>query len=347
MALHPYGILKGRVLNRRHALGGRNRHYQIEVKEQLQHCRVSVNICSQDYPSELEVAIIEPFHHPLTYLLAGLHPGFTTLPKRPGGLALDYIRGNPARPADFEVLPTSLPGPDNDLNDRLDALVLRCASLAEGFIYAYGQPWGPMPGVYDDVFHFAPAAGLHNVHMNQGNSTAFAQDDGLWQDGGLVFQFGTGPGDWAAVFLKFQSQSWHTDDESGHRLPETDAANYRGGRRETPQARGGLQPTVRLESAVINGPGQPERERVRLRNTGKSAQNLAGWSLANWEKQVMALPGLELAAGESVDLALEPPLALSNRGGILSLLDSRGWKVDGVAYAREDARVEGGIVTFT
>ena len=50
--------------------------------------------------------------------------------------------------------------------------------------------------------------------MNQGNVGRFRSDDGVWQDGGLLF---TSPrtDQWAAIFLKFQSQTWHTDDTHG------------------------------------------------------------------------------------------------------------------------------------
>jgi hypothetical protein len=36
---------------------------------------------------------------------------------------------------------------------------------------------------------FFPGAGIHNIHMNQGNDAKFAGDDGPWQDGGLLFSF--------------------------------------------------------------------------------------------------------------------------------------------------------------
>jgi len=55
--------------------------------------------------------------------------------------------------------------------------------------------------------------------MNQGNSGRFKNDDGVWQDGGLLIEF-PNQNQWTAVFLKFQSQSWHTDDQTGHTISE-------------------------------------------------------------------------------------------------------------------------------
>jgi hypothetical protein len=38
----------------------------------------------------------------------------------------------------------------------------------------------------DKVFGFLPGNGVHDIHMNQGNSQEFRRDDGVWQDGGLL-----------------------------------------------------------------------------------------------------------------------------------------------------------------
>ena len=65
------------------------------------------------------------------------------------------------------------------------------------------------------LFGFRPGRGIHDIHMNQGNPIgSFSDDNGPWQDGGLVFEF---PHQklWTAVFLKFQTQAWHTDDKTG------------------------------------------------------------------------------------------------------------------------------------
>jgi hypothetical protein len=39
-------------------------------------------------------------------------------------------------------------------------------------------------------------------------------------------------------------------------------------------------------------------------------------------------------------------IALSNQGGLISLLDEKGNKVDGVSYTKEQAAREGEIVIF-
>ncbi len=39
-------------------------------------------------------------------------------------------------------------------------------------------------------------------------------------------------------------------------------------------------------------------------------------------------------------------VSLSNQGGLISLLDERGNKVDGVSYTKEQAQKEGELVIF-
>ena len=53
--------------------------------------------------------------------------------------------------------------------------------------------------------------------MNQGNVGQFVEDDGVFQDGGLFMHF-PDQQEWIGVFLKFQSQAWHTDDVTGHTI---------------------------------------------------------------------------------------------------------------------------------
>jgi uncharacterized protein YukJ len=66
----------------------------------------------------------------------------------------------------------------------------------------------------DKTFGFLPGNGVHDIRMNQGNSQRFRQDDGVWQDGGLLLHY-PAQGQWVAIFLAFQSQAWHTDDQTG------------------------------------------------------------------------------------------------------------------------------------
>jgi hypothetical protein len=60
-------------------------------------------------------------------------------------------------------------------------------------VYAFGQRWGPEAGQPDKIFGFRPGDGIHDIHMNQGNSAAFRNDDGVWQDGGMILELDPHP----------------------------------------------------------------------------------------------------------------------------------------------------------
>ncbi len=73
--------------------------------------------------------IEENYAHPLVDGLNELPAGFTTIDRVLGGLAMDYIRGNLFEPGKMIALPFDVPGPDNDLNEKIDYHVQR--ALAE------------------------------------------------------------------------------------------------------------------------------------------------------------------------------------------------------------------------
>jgi hypothetical protein len=53
-----------------------------------------------------------------------------------------------------------------------------------------------------------------------------------------------------------------------------------------------------------------------------------------------------LAAGATVAVPLQPPVQLGNKGGIITLLDDQGLKVDGVSYTEQQAQLEGWTLIF-
>jgi uncharacterized protein YukJ len=175
----------------------------------------SNTVQSQQAPSELLYLLDEDLRHPVTSELAGLGSGWHALPPRAGEGSLDFVRGKLFDPAQMQLLPPDVSGPDNDLADLLDRHVARAIADAAGTLYAFGERWGPEPQKPDKVFGFRPGGGVHDIHMNQGNSGRFRGDDGVWQDGALLIRF---PAEerWVGLFLAFQSQAWQTDDVTGH-----------------------------------------------------------------------------------------------------------------------------------
>ncbi len=60
----------------------------------------------------------------------------------------------------------------------------------------------------------------------------------------------------------------------------------------------------------------------------------------------MMLPSVTLSSGEAIRIRIEPPVQLSNDGGLITLLDSHGLKADGVAYTKEQASRDGWTLVF-
>ena len=69
-------------------------------------------------------------------------------------------------------LPFSLPGFDNDLNEKLDRVMQRAVADENALVYAFGERWGPEPGTKDKYFGFLPGNGIHDIHMNQGDAAS-------------------------------------------------------------------------------------------------------------------------------------------------------------------------------
>lgn len=344
MALRAYGVLKGKAIEVR--LGaGQSPHYQVRIIDDTTDYRIAVNVKSQLPPSEVDYIVIEHFQHPITAIVEEFSRGFTLLERKPGSGALDFIRGNLFSRAEMRPLPFSVPGFDNDLNEKIDRVMQRAVGDESALVYAFGERWGPEPGVKDKYFGFLPGNGIHDIHMNQGNVGRFVDDDGVYQDGGLLVHF-PDQHDWTAVFLRFQSQSWHTDDRTGHRIgaPPAPGPIVPGQPPELPTTEepDGL---VRIVAALVNPAVSPEVEVVTLLNTAPHDVNLDGWALLDTQKKRLPLSAV-LTAGATRTVRVQQPFALSNKGGVVTLVDDRGLKVHGVSYTREQARHPGWTIVF-
>jgi uncharacterized protein YukJ len=330
MPLKNYGVLKGRAVNRK--LGeGSTPHYQVLVNDEKQKHRIAINVKSQQSPSELLYLIDENFSHPIIKGLDELKFGFNPLDGKPGGLALDFIRGNFFDPTQMKPLPYNVPGPDNDLNELLELYTARAIASPDAVLYPFGEKWGPETDIKDKYFGFLPGNGIHDIHMNQGNAGQFQKDNGVWQDGGLMIHYPT-RNQWVGIFLAFQSQSFHTDDTTGNRIdvviPLTTAA-------------------VRILAALVNPAGDDiGKETVSLINTSPEKVDLSGWALADQVKHKQRLSGI-INPGEVVRVPLgKDSIQLDNSGGIITLLDDKELKIDGVSYTKQDAQKQGWTIVF-
>lgn len=350
MPLKNYGVLKGRPISSRLGAGS-SPHYQIHLVDNTTDYRIAVNVKSKLAPSELLYTIADDFKHPILEILKTLSTGFTRLANVPGGSALDYIRANLFDRKQMRPLAHDIPGPDNDLNEKINAYVQRAIADERAAIYAFGERWGPEPQTKDKYFGFLPGNGIHDIHMNQGNSGSFVSDDGVWQDGGFIIHYPAirdengverWPEQWVGLFLAFQSQAWHTDDKTGHTISAPEP-----GQPPTPQP-GDRDGHVRIIAALVNPKGDdPGRESVTLINATPANIELKGWAIADINKNRSPIPNRTLLPGETLQIRLDGKGAqLSNKGGVISLIDDKGLKIDGVSYTKEEANKQGWFLVF-
>ncbi|WP_457356081.1 DUF2278 family protein [Roseateles sp. P5_D6] len=350
MPLKSYGVLKGRPINRQPG-SGQNPHYQVHVVDDTNDYRIAVNVTSQLAPSEVEYLIESHFQHPFLAQFEELKTGWNVLPNKPSGPALDFIRSNLFDPRKLVPLPASIAGPDNDLNEKIDHYIQRAMADEDAMLYAFGERWGPENGKKDKIFGFLPGNGVHDIHMNQANAGRFTETDGVYQDGALLLHF-PGQSQWVGVFLKFQSQTWHSDDKTGHRLdgdvsgPPSDPSDpgnpFDPGTQPRPEAPDGA---VRIVAALVNPTRSPEIETVTLLNTTSQTIDLQGWKLLDRDKNAMPLVG-SIVAGDTLRITLKPPVMLPNKGGLITVVNEQGLRVDGVSYTKAQVANPGFSVKF-
>jgi len=65
----------------------------------------------------------------------------------------------------------------------------------------------------DETFGFSPERGVHDIHMMQGNSGSFPNDNRVNGDGALFIRYAGG--ETIALFVRFTVQDIRTDDQTG------------------------------------------------------------------------------------------------------------------------------------
>ena len=228
-----YGILRGRVINFIPYQAGTD-HFQIEIKAG-QLYRIAVDVYSQFAGTRLAYAADsdptldtnrmvmyykdEHFEHPLTAQLLQAGTGFTPKAQLPAALCLDYLRTQPVLfPIEQMkvVAPKSGNQPGENLNSDIAPWVQKALNNQDAEVFAFGSGWDDnTAGSHPDTrkyFHPDPSVGIHDIHMNQGDTGKEAKYNGINQDGALLFHFAA-ENQWVAMFFRFQNQSLHTDDK--------------------------------------------------------------------------------------------------------------------------------------
>ncbi|MFT9821028.1 DUF2278 family protein [Lysinibacillus sp. NPDC056185] len=229
MPLFKYGVLKGKVVDVRPVDSfDKTPHYEVHIRARKNNkseedYRIAINVASKVKPSEVLYFVSEDFNSNQITIIPNYEEGFTEVTNENREIALDYIRGGLFDPSKMIPLPATKNGPDNDLNEKVNKYMQE-AMTKKAIVYAYGEKF-KTENERDKYFGFSPGRGIHDIHMNQGNSRDFRTDDGIWQDGGVLIHFEE-ENRWVGIFLAFQSQSWCTDDY-GHATKPVSVCNHK------------------------------------------------------------------------------------------------------------------------
>ena len=144
MPLQNYGVLVGQVLDQRAEGGADSPHFQIRVDGAGTDFRVAVNVLSQQSPLGAALPGRRGLPPPAAAAAAGpRRMASPPLASAPGGLALDFIRGNLFdRPA-MRPMPATAPAPTTTWPTSSTHYVTRATADPDARLYAFGQRWGP------------------------------------------------------------------------------------------------------------------------------------------------------------------------------------------------------------
>ncbi|EHS56503.1 YukJ family protein [Paenibacillus sp. Aloe-11] len=200
-----YGVLIGRVIDiHKDPESDQSPHYNIVVEaDHGKQYKLPINVQSidPDLPRSLYYSD-ENYNAQAITILPTMNSGFHDINYHQNvnaDIAVDFIRSGLFDPNKMEILPFTAPGENNDLYDFIDKYMHKALNNEDATIYAYGT-------------HFTGnGLGVHNIHMNQGNSKYSSRENDIFHDGCFLVHF-TAENKWIAYFLAFQSQSWCTDD---------------------------------------------------------------------------------------------------------------------------------------
>ncbi|KAJ5641356.1 hypothetical protein N7490_005356 [Penicillium lividum] len=299
--------------------------------------RAAINIKSGDKKESRLAYWVnhEMNQHPIVKDLTNLELGFHPLKRTHSGssntdLNLDFIRSNLFDINSGRILPHEEEGPDNDIIDVLEPEIKEAVNK-EAHIYLFGE-------------QFNTRDGIHNVHMNQGNTQKYQKDDGVFQDGGILINYPDSDR-WVGVFLGFASQAVHTDDETGHAITDETWEDYLS---STGQRADLTENSVKIKEAVVVplGPNVHQRRSVTLTNPTDHTMPLSSWKIRNSAGESQVLPSNAAIGAMSTGAFAIPNCPLSSSGDTITLVNDQGLKVDGVSYCSEKKGIEGRPVVF-
>ncbi|RDW85952.1 hypothetical protein BP5796_04277 [Coleophoma crateriformis] len=334
---------------------GRSPHGKLTFDDgtnKYQSTEADINVKSTTGDTRLVYWSNANFTHPITSQLANLQPGYTSLVNAAtgsNGTRLDLLRDNLETLTDGKVLATSVPGANNDIVDDLTAVFNR-AIQDKATVYLWGSQ-------YVDS---GSQAGIHDIHMNQGDSGNFTSDNGTWQDGSFILKFSDGH--YEAVFLAFAEQYTQTDNNgqpiSGAptfaqllNSPDTSSTNTKQGNQDHQQSSAHhshhKHHNKRHAKHVQRHGEQYEESPMKWASHGGSRRpshvvvhdaaqkrDMTGWTLVDQQGKEHKIKAEEAHGIKNGDEVEFPDVPLNQAGGTIYLKDAHGKTVNDMIYSK-------------
>jgi uncharacterized protein YukJ len=287
--------------------------------------------------SYLYYCIDGDFRHPIVPSILARPEGLSPVERSYAGGALDFQRGNLFDPRLMRVLPMEGEGDDN-LAHRLTA-IFQVAKDQGGEMFFYGNGFHKdNPHQTDGAFGYTPdtPTGVDNIHMTQGDPKAIdmrVRENGIWHDG-ACFIWDAAASRMTGVFLAFQTQAWHTNDHGDviYGVTGCEAPLY-----DFSQGLGAPLPLPARAAELTSLHRAPDGTGALIvANMTNAPIDLSGWTILAQAQKALALPAGALVPGQPLSVPLAAGV-LSDSGGILTLINAAGLRVDGVAYLGGDA----------
>ena len=340
-----YQCLRGKVHAFAPAAPPTNAHLWVILEAGGAQWFATINVRSdKDAPGEpigksyLYYYIDHDFSHPIVPSVLARPQALSPVERSYAGGALDFQRANLFNPNAMRILPPEGAGEDG-LVHRLSAM-LQVAKAQDCDVFFYGNAFARNNARQtDEAFGYTPDTpfGLDNVHMAQGDPRALdirLHENGVWHDG-ACFIWDARARRMSAIFLAFQSQAWHTNDEGDVLYGATgcEAPLY-----DFSQGAFSALPIPRRAAEITSAHRAPDGTGVIVvANMSAEALDLTNWRLLVDAQRTYPLPATHLPPGHPLPAAV-PAGALSNGGGLVTLVNAGNLRVDGVAYLGGDPK---------
>ena len=189
-----YGVVVGKVIKTHDERNDNTPHYYLTVDAgNSGEYTVPINVRSKDkHRPDLLYYSDENYNAKAITILPTLESGFHEINYHSGekaDIAVDFIRSRLFDPKKMKIVRSNQTGPDNDLSDFINKYMKKAEGNPEAIIYAYGT-------------HFTTnGKGVHNVHMNQGNTKYSPEENDIFHDGCVLIHF-RDEDKWIAYFFR-------------------------------------------------------------------------------------------------------------------------------------------------